>query len=59
MDEAVKSSIKVGLAVAGFIALVVLIGEFLSTGLAITIIAMTVFGGWAGVMFWAHKTKRI
>lgn len=57
MDEAVKSSIKVGLAVAGFIALVVLIGTFLSEGLAMTLIAMTVFGGCAGVLFWSFKTK--
>ena len=57
MDEAVKKSIKVGAGAAAYVAVIAIIGAFVSHWLALTLIAMSAIGIWVGVMYWAFVTK--
>lgn len=57
MDKAVMNSIKIGTGVAGYIGILLLIGKFISSDVAIGILAMSVFGVWAGIMSWFWQTK--
>lgn len=57
MDDAVKNSVKVGAAAAAYVAVIAIIGAFVSHWLALTLIAMSAIGTWVGVMYWAFTTK--